>query len=389
MKILQITPHYVPAYHFGGPLRVAHSLGKSLVTLGHQVTVCTTNLKDEFSFLDVSINKPVDIDGVTVFYEKVNSLRWWGYSRDFKTRITNEIKDSDIVITHFHYQYASYIGGLLARKNNKPLIVFSHGSLNKNGVLRKKTILKFFYINIFEKKNFNNAAFIAFNCEEERQLSYFRKNGKVIPNGIDLNDFKELPLQTLVEKKYPQSMNKKIFLFLGRLNYKQKGLDILIPAFHNAISENPDIHLIIAGPDELGGESKLRKSISELKLDKHITITGMLNDSEKLEVLQAANVFVLPSPSEGLSIALLEALFFNLPVITTTGVGLHKLIKKYNAGLIIDYDQKQLSEAIIALSKDSQIAMMNDKGQELIKSGYTWDKIANQFLKQINLILGN
>ena len=119
MRILQIIPHYVPAFRFGGPLRVAHSLGKALITLGHQVTVCTTNLSNEKENLDVSLDKPVNIDGVTVFYEKVNSLRWWGYSRDFKTRITNEIKNTDIIITHFHYKYAIYIEGLLARRNKK------------------------------------------------------------------------------------------------------------------------------------------------------------------------------------------------------------------------------------------------------------------------------
>ena len=44
MKFLQVIPHYVPAYNFGGPLRVAHSIGKALIKQGHNVTVCTTNL---------------------------------------------------------------------------------------------------------------------------------------------------------------------------------------------------------------------------------------------------------------------------------------------------------------------------------------------------------
>ena len=388
MKILQIIPHYVPAFRFGGPLKVAHSLGKTLVALGNQVTVCTTNLKDEFSFLDVPIDKPVDIDGVTVFYEKVNSLRWWGYSRDFKTRITNEIKDSDVVITHFHYQYASHIGGLLARKNKKPLIVFAHGSLNKRGVLRKNTILKYFYINLFEKRNFDNSAFIAYNCEEELQLSYFNEKGKVIPNGIDPLQFSELPSPHVVRQKNPQFTNKRVFLYLGRLNFRQKGLEILLPAFHKAVSKKSKIHLIIAGPDERGGEIQVRKKVAELGLNKHVTLTGMLDDSKKLEYFQIADIFILPSPSEGLSIALLEALYMKLPVITTTGVGLHKLIQKKAAGVIIDYNQDQLTEAILSLTDDGNIVKNVGQGREIINDGFTWDKITQQFIEEIHTIVG-
>lgn len=388
MKILQIISHYIPAYRFGGPLRVAHSLGKSLIAFGHQVTVCTTNLKDEKENLDVPLDKPVNIDGVIVYYEEVNSLRYWGYSPGIKNRINLEVKNADIIITHFHYQYASYIGGLLARRHKKPLIVFAHGSLNKKGVLRRNTILKYFYINLFEKRNFNNAAFIAYNCEEERQLSYFSENSQVIPNGIDTVEFSDLPSPALGREQYPQITNKRVFLYLGRLHYRQKGLEILLPAFHKAVLRNPRIHLIVAGPDERGGEYLVRKAISDLGLGKYVTITGMLNDSEKLKVLQAADVFVLPSPSEGLSIALLEALYMNLPVITTTGVGLHKTIQENNAGVIIDYDQDQLSEAILSLTKDSEIARMAGKGKLLINADFTWDKISQQFLDKVHKIVG-
>jgi len=387
MRILQIIPHYVPAYSFGGPLRVAHSISKALIKKGHEVTVCTTNLLGDNKNIEVPIDEPVNIDNITVFYEEVKKFRYWGYSPGLKNRINLELKNADIIITHFHYQYASYIGGLLARRNNKPLIVFSHGSLNKRGVLRKNTILKYFYIKLFEKSNFNNAAFIAFNCEEEQQLSYFSQKGKVIPNGIDPLEFREFSSSHLIRQKYPQLTNKRVFLYLGRLNFRQKGLEILLPAFHKAVLRNSRIHLIIAGPDERGGELLVRKAISDLELGEYVTITGMLNDSEKLEVLQIADIFVLPSPSEGLSIALLEALYMDLPVIITTGVGLNKAIRANNAGVVIDYDQKQLTEAILSLT-DDKIATMAGKGKELINTGLTWDKIAQQFLKEVHAIIG-
>ena len=120
MKILQIISHYVPAYEFGGPLRVAHSLSKSLINLGHEVTICTSNLKNGNEDLEVLINKPIMVDGAKVFYLKVEKNRYWGYSSGFKNRLIKEIDKADVVLTHFHYQYSSYIGGLLTRKAKKP-----------------------------------------------------------------------------------------------------------------------------------------------------------------------------------------------------------------------------------------------------------------------------
>jgi glycosyltransferase involved in cell wall biosynthesis len=190
----------------------------------------------------------------------------------------------------------------------------------------------------------------------------------------------------LVRQKNPQFTNKRVFLYLGRLNFRQKGLEILLPAFHNAVLKKTKIHLIIAGPDEHGGELLVRKKIAELGLNQQVTLTGMLDDSKKLEYLQIADIFVLPSPSEGLSIALLEALYMNLPVIVTTGVGLHKTIQENNVGVIIDYDQDQLSEAILSLTEEVKIAELEGRGKEIINSSFTWNKIAQQFLDELNTI---
>ena len=95
MKFLQVIPHYVPAFSFGGPLRVAHSIGKSLVQLDHHVTVCTTNMKDEKENLDVPLDKPINIDGINVYYEEVNKFKYWGYSPGLKNRINHEAKNQD------------------------------------------------------------------------------------------------------------------------------------------------------------------------------------------------------------------------------------------------------------------------------------------------------
>src|SRR6185369_10430878 len=150
MHIVQIISHYVPANRYGGPQHVAHGIGKALVKAGHNVTVCTTNLADEINNLEVSLDVPVLVDGITVYYEPVVAFRYWGFSPKLWYRAAKEIENADIVLVHFHYQFASLAGSFISRYHKKPFVVFTHGSLNKLGISHKNSKLKQEYINIFE-----------------------------------------------------------------------------------------------------------------------------------------------------------------------------------------------------------------------------------------------
>ena len=106
-----VSPHYVPAYHYGGALHVAHSLGKSLVSQGHEVRVCTTNLRNPTEDLAVPVDAKVLVDGVQVYYEPTVSSRYWGFSPQLARRLWLESKWADVVLIHFHYQFASLAAG--------------------------------------------------------------------------------------------------------------------------------------------------------------------------------------------------------------------------------------------------------------------------------------
>tara|TARA_Y100000996_G_scaffold385814_1_gene343428 strand:+ start:2228 stop:3391 length:1164 start_codon:yes stop_codon:yes gene_type:complete len=387
MKIVQVIPQYIPAYRFGGPLRVAHSIGKALVEKGHKVSVITTNMAGEGSSLNVPINKQVDIDGVKVFYFEVKFLRRWAFCPSMKKRLNTELKDADFIFSHFHYQYPSALAGRYARKKNIPLIVFSHGSLNRYGIRRRKNLLKQVYIRIFESKNFLFSKFIAFNCEEEKNISLYREKGVVIYNGISLDQFKDLPNQGTYRSKIQNGKEKLIFLFLGRLNFTQKGLNKLLPAFKNLTKMKNSVHLILVGPDEFQGASLIESEINNLGLNQFITMTGELNDREKLGALVDADVFILPSPSEGMSIALLEALFMNIPIITTIGVGLNHVIAERNAGYIVKSKAKDIETALIHLCDDKVREDMVGNGRKIILENHIWENIVSNLLKKLRKTL--
>jgi glycosyltransferase involved in cell wall biosynthesis len=364
-------------------MRVAHGLACALIKAGHEVTVCTTNMADETHDLRIPSGEPIEISGVRVYYEKVRFLRYWGFSPELYCRIQAKVQMADFVLIHAHYQFGNWAGAYLARKYNKPYAVFAHSSLHHVAVTHRNQWLKRLYLTILERQNLRGAKFIAFNAEEEKEQSLFSERGKIVSNGLDAKDFASLPPSGLFRLQYPELSTKTLFLFLGRLDIQQKGLDILIRAFSEASTKQPNLHLILAGPDEEEGANQLHRMVRDYGVSHRVTFTGMLSGDLKKAALQDADVFVLPSRFEGLSIALLEALYIGLPVLVTNRVGLHRTIQDLQAGVVAQPDVQSVSQALVILSNKRQLASMRGRAIQLIREKYTWDVIAKNLLQMM------
>lgn len=248
LNILQVIPHYVPAYEFGGPLRVAHGLSKALLDQGHAVKICTTNLKSGFETLNLPLDTPVFQDGVEVYYEPTVFSHYWGFSPQLYRRTKALIKSADVIFVHFHYQFANLAGANIARKLGKPYVVFAHGSLNQWGIASSSRWKKKLYLSLMERGNLEKALFIAFNAEEERELSLFAERGVVIPSGVAPDEFRLMPIRGSWRFQQVQLAGRTCILYLGRLNLAQKGLDMLLPAFAQLRQQREDVHLIFGWP---------------------------------------------------------------------------------------------------------------------------------------------
>ena len=137
----------------------------------------------------------------------------------------------------------------------------------------------------------------------------------IIPNGVDATFLGPLPGREQFERAFPQAAGRRIVLFMGRL-HKKKGLGLLLRAWARLASQFTDWIVVIAGPDR-GFETPARRLIQELGLAPSVILTGNLQGEAKREALGAAEVFVLPSFSEGFSMAVLEAMACSLPVLLT------------------------------------------------------------------------
>ena len=107
-----------------------------------------------------------------------------------------------------------------------------------------------------------------------------------------------------------------MLLFFGRVHVK-KGLDLLAEALGRVGPDHPELHLLVAGNDD-GAWAPFRDRMAELGLTDRMTYLGHVAGERARQVWGAADAFVLPSYSEGFSMAVLEALACRLPCLITT-----------------------------------------------------------------------
>lgn len=131
--------------------------------------------------------------------------------------------------------------------------------------------------------------------------------------------------------------------------------------------------------DPVKGLVYLEKAVSGL--DVTLDIADNVYGDEKIKRFKQSDVFVLPSLSEGLPLALLEAMAAKLPIVTTDVGDCGKLVKEANAGLVVQLgDAKALRIAIISIMKNH--GSFGKNGYSFVKDNYTWDKVVTSIYKE-------
>lgn len=388
MHVVQLISHYLPAVRYGGPQQVAHGLGRALVAKGHRVSVITTNLKNETEDLDVPTNQPVNRDGVMVRYLPTRWSRYWGYAPQMYQAAKRAIAGADAVIVHFHYQYANHVGARLARAHRLPYLLFAHGSFKRDAMRRRSRILKALYLDLLERSNLRRATNIVFNAEEEQRLSRFHDTGVVIPNAIDPGDLTLPKSRGWLREKLKLQADRRVFVFMGRIDFHGKGLDLLLPAIAR-IEKTQRPHFVFAGPSERQGVQALHGLAEQLEIANDISTIGMVVGQEKLQTYADADAFLLPSRSEGSSIALLEAMYLGLPILTTDQVGLHEQVDQLGAGKVVRPTLEGIDHGLRWLLDDERRERMRGQASTFVSKHHTWSVVADQVLPLLGASQGS
>ena len=379
MNILQVIPYFVPAWSYGGPVQAAYNLSKELVKRGHYVTVYTTDALDEKNRVP---EKEEVIDGIKVrrFSNLSNTIAYRHnifLSPAILSDVKKRLKNFDIVHMHEYRTIQNLAVYQYVMKYSIPYLIQAHGSAAR--VMAKKG-LKQLFDRVWGYKLLRDAqVVIALTDKEVKQykdMGVAEDKIEIIPNGIDLLEFDNLPEKGEFRRKYNLDSDQSIILFLGRI-HKIKGLDLLGEAFADLTRELHNIKLVIAGYDD-GYLPILTHLIKELDIEEQVLFTGPLYGREKLEAYVDADVYVLPSVYETFPISVLEAWACGTPVIVSDRCGIADIVDG-QAGYVVKYDKKQLRNALVAILTNVDSAdRFREKGCKLVREKFTWSKIIEQ-----------
>lgn len=385
MKILIVTPALGAVY--GGPSKSVVELAEAVSNLGISVDMVTTNANGSTS-LDVPLHKWISEKSYQVQYFPYLGLSDYKLSFSLTQWLFQHVAEYDLVHTNAIFSYPILSAYWACRWHRVPYIITPRGMLEP-WALSYKAWKKRFYYAFFEKPALWGASAIQMLAltEAERTQSLNLKAPLVIvPNGIHRQDFETLPDPELFYQQFPDTRNKTLILFLGRVDPK-KGLDLLAVAFAKVQAQFPQTHLIIAGQDNIGFLPTAQGYFAQAGCLKAVTFTGMLTGSLKYAALAATSVYVAPSYSEGFSMSVLEAMASGLACVITTGCNFPEAASA-QAAHVVNSNANEIAEALIeCLSNPKQAKQMGTRARQLIFEQYTWEKIASNLSKVYTAIL--
>lgn len=375
MKILHVTPTYLPAVRYGGPIFAVHGLCRGLVARGHQVDVFTTTI-DGPDDSNVPLAIPVNLDSVKVHYFASPVLRRLAWAPAMKGALRQEAAKATVLHLHSVFLWPTYAAARAAKKSRTPYVISPRGALVKELVRKRNQLLKTAWIALVERSTFEHAAAIHVTSKAEatelQRFGWYLPRIAVIPNGTDEPVH---PVGLPASDIQHITRQQPLVLFLGRLSWV-KGLDRLLQAF--ALTRLGT--LAIVGPDYENLLPHLLHLATKLGIAERVHfLPRMVVGLDKEYLFAAAQILVLPSYSESFGNTVLEALTRSVPVVVTKEVGAADIVRPSGGGVVVEGQPRLLAEAITSLLENPARAReIGQAGRRHVAERYSWSSIAAQ-----------
>lgn len=168
-----------------------------------------------------------------------------------------------------------------------------------------------------------------------------------------------------------------------------KGVDGIIRAVARLIIEFPDVKLLIAGDGP--EEASLKKLVTELNLQKHITLLGRVSRAETWHIRKSSQIYVLNSTYEGLPHTALTSFAAEIPMVATNIPGTNEAVYDGESGLLVPPgDDSALAEAIKRLFLDPALCtQLVAGGQKILAEKFSWQAHLTTLLSVLESVRTN
>jgi glycosyltransferase involved in cell wall biosynthesis len=367
-----IIQRYLP--HVGGAERQLYQLAPRLRALGYEVIILTRHEKG-LKYYEV-------IDGVPVHrLPSIGPKALAGFTFTVSALWTLTRLKPDIVHAHEILRPAS-IAVTSKRINKHPVLIkiLRGGGRGDVYKLKLRPMWQRYWKNL--KRNVDAFLIISQEIDEELAALGLPEEKRIfLPNGVDtarcLPVSEEQKLKLRLKLSLPPQAC--IVTYVGRL-VPEKRVDYLLKIWNDMRAKHKDAVLLVIG--EGSEERKLRgMNIAGVQF------TGQVQDA--VPYLQASDIFVLPSSTEGLSNSMLEAMSCGLPVLATTVGGAPDVIRHNESGFLIrPEDVNALRGGLETLLEDAALRFtLGSNARARIVADFSMDSVAERLAGVYDMLL--
>ena len=377
MKILNIN---FGMSGFAGDSNQLFTITKNLISLGHDVTIVTTDAdvwkgdikkSEQYSkirdVLKNSIEKPVRINEVPVIPLHCTIQELGMYCPNAKIFAKKIIKDYDVVHIYNWYYHLGMTFAQVCYEQKIPFIISFYATLQEKGREYKK-FRKKIADSIYTKKLIMKAnALHSIGDLETRDYIKLGVNPEKIfraDNVISLSDY-QLKHPTNIFKKLKIEKKKDYLLFISRIHHK-KGLDLLLMAFAKLLKLGLKTILVVAGTGSEEYQNELKTLVDKLGINNYVKFAGFVTNEEKLDLLKHAKVYVLTSRSDIHPTAIQDALTMGAPVLITKACD-YPEVEEYGAGIIVDSNVDSIYHGLNKILNESNLDELSKNASRLIQ----------------------
>lgn len=297
-----------------------------------------------------------------------NSL--FGFVKHF-IKLYSFCKQNQINIIHSHHRYFDLLAFLISSILKVKTVTSVHSKVYNHKLFSYKSEILIACSNVI-KDHLNKC----FSIDEDRI--------KVIHNAVDTNEFIITKTRSELINELDIPDDKYIIGYFGRLDYKEKGVDILLNSFLNLSKVNKDLFLLLVGNGV--DENKIREFITQNKLNAKV-----INSQEDIyNYYQLLDMFVLPSRIEPFGIVTIEAGIMKIPFVGSRVDGIAELIENETDGLLFESgNADDLVSKILKIYNDKKYAyQLAENLYSKVLDSFTVQKIIpkyeNIYIKLLN-----
>ncbi|MFH0910627.1 MAG: glycosyltransferase [Planctomycetota bacterium] len=365
MKVLQVINAYSPLFGCG-PADRCQKMAAALVRRGHRVTVFTS-----------AHSWDAEYAGLAPGVEVVPFPHYGGrfcYTPGMKKALDERLADFDVVHLMNHWTHQNVLAYNAARRHRTPFVFSAMGALP---IVYRSFWLKRLYRRLYGGRILRDArAVIGITrreCAQYAAAGVPEARIHYLPNAIDAEEYASPPPPGIFRRRFSIPEGAPLVLFLGRLAHI-KGPDILLDAFAAGSASSPEAVLAFVGPD-YGMEAGLKARAAKTSWEDRVFFPGPLTGEMKRAAYAEAEVFVVPSRQENMSIVAVEAAASGTPVVITDACGFPE-IEECGAGRVVPAEPESLRRAVEGFLKDpGKRAAAGEKARGMVRDRFTWDRI--------------